>query len=57
MEMEWFEIGGMMIGLVVGLMALGIPVAFAFLLSNIVGALFPNPARAKIAERMPRKTL
>jgi tripartite ATP-independent transporter DctM subunit len=28
----------MMIGLVVGLMALGIPVAFAFLLSNIVGA-------------------
>ena len=36
--MEWFEIGGMMIGLVVGLMALGIPVAFAFLLSNIVGA-------------------
>lgn len=38
MEMEWFEIGGMMIGLVVGLMALGIPVAFAFLLSNIVGA-------------------
>ncbi len=38
MDMEWFEIGGMMIGLVVGLMALGIPVAFAFLLSNIVGA-------------------
>ena len=38
MELEWFEIGGMMIGLVVGLMALGIPVAFAFLLSNIVGA-------------------
>jgi tripartite ATP-independent transporter DctM subunit len=38
MDMEWFEIGAMMIGLVVGLMALGIPVAFAFLLSNIVGA-------------------
>ena len=38
MDMEWFEIGGMMVALVVGLMALGIPVAFAFLLSNIVGA-------------------
>ena len=36
--MEWYEIGGMMIGLVVALMALGIPVAFAFLLANVIGA-------------------
>ncbi len=36
--MAWYETGALMLGLVVGLMALSVPVAFAFLLANIVGA-------------------
>ena len=34
----WWEAGGLMLSLVIGLMALGAPVAFAFLITNIVGA-------------------
>ncbi len=37
--MEWYTAGLMMLGLVVGLMALSIPVAFAFLIANVVGAM------------------
>ena len=36
--MEWYTAGILMLGLVVGLMALSIPVAFAFLIANVVGA-------------------
>ncbi len=36
--MEWYTAGLLMLGLVVGLMALSIPVAFAFLIANVVGA-------------------
>ncbi len=35
--MEWYQAGGLLIGCVVGLMALGFPVAFTFLLTNILG--------------------
>ena len=37
--MEWYTAGIMMLGLVVALMALSIPVAFAFLIANVVGAM------------------
>ena len=36
--MEWYEAAILLVGLVVGLMLLGVPVAFAFLASNIAGA-------------------
>lgn len=36
--MAWYETIGMMFGMIVGLMGLGMPVAFAFLIANIVGA-------------------
>ena len=35
--MEWYESGGLLIGSIVFLMALGFPVAFAFLLTNVMG--------------------
>ena len=37
--MEWYEAAALLVGLVVALMLLGVPVAFAFLSSNVVGAL------------------
>ena len=36
---EWYAAGLLMLGLVVALMALSIPVAFAFLIANVVGAM------------------
>jgi len=36
--MEWWEAAIFMLGMVIGLMALCVPVAFAFLIANIVGA-------------------
>lgn len=36
--MAWFEAGGLLMGLVVGLMLLGMPVAFAFLGVSVIGA-------------------
>ena len=36
--MPWYDAFGLMIGLVLVLMALGLPVAFAFIAANIVGA-------------------
>lgn len=35
--MEWYEAGGLLIGSIVFLMAIGFPVAFAFMLTNIMG--------------------
>ncbi|MGE0744188.1 MAG: TRAP transporter large permease subunit [Rhodospirillales bacterium] len=35
--MEWYQAGGLLIGSIVFLMALGFPVAFAFMLTNILG--------------------
>ena len=35
--MEWYAAGGLMLGMVLGLMALGFPVAFAFLGANVIG--------------------
>jgi len=35
----WYVAGSLMLGVVVVLMALGIPVAFAFLIANVVGAM------------------
>ena len=35
--MEWVEIACLMLGMVIGLMALGLPVAFAFLIADLVG--------------------
>ena len=37
--MEWYTAGGLMLGMVIGLMVLGLPVALAFLTANIVGSL------------------
>ena len=37
--MEWYVAGGLLLGTVVVLMALSIPVAFAFLLTNLIGVL------------------
>ncbi len=36
---EWYEIAAFLVGMVIALMLLGIPVAFAFLTANIVGAM------------------
>ena len=36
---EWYSIAGFLVGLVIAFMLLGIPVAFAFLTANIIGAL------------------
>lgn len=36
---EWYSIAGFLVGLVIALMLLGIPVAFAFLTANIIGAM------------------
>ena len=37
--MEWYEAAALLVGIVVALMLLGVPVAFAFLASNLVGVL------------------
>jgi tripartite ATP-independent transporter DctM subunit len=37
--MEWYAAGALLIGLIVGLMALGVPVAITFMATNIVGTL------------------
>ena len=36
---DWVSILALMLGMVIGLMALGVPVAFAFLVADLVGAL------------------
>ncbi len=36
---EWYSIAGFLVGMVILFMLLGVPVAFAFLIANIVGAL------------------
>ena len=36
--MEWYEAAGFLVGLVIFLMLLGIPVAFAFMATNVLGA-------------------
>ncbi len=36
---EWYEIAGFLVGMVIVFMLLGIPVAFAFLTANIIGAM------------------
>ena len=35
--MEWYWAGGLMLGAVLGFMAIGFPVAFAFLAANVIG--------------------
>lgn len=35
--MEWYEAGGLLLGCVVGGMALGFPVAFTFMITNVIG--------------------
>ncbi len=37
--MEWYQAAALLIGLVVAFMALGVPVAFAFLATNVIGVL------------------
>ena len=37
--MEWYEAAALLVGMVVALMLLGVPVAFAFLASNLLGAM------------------
>jgi tripartite ATP-independent transporter DctM subunit len=37
--MEWYYAGGMLIGLIIVMMALGVPVAVAFMATNIIGTL------------------
>lgn len=38
MAMEWYEAGSLLIGSIVFLMALGFPVAIAFMITNVMGA-------------------
>ncbi len=35
--MEWYEAGALLLGLIVAGMAIGLPVAFSFLLTNVIG--------------------
>jgi tripartite ATP-independent transporter DctM subunit len=42
MELEWYSAFALLLGMVIFMMALGVPVAIAFLTSNIVGWLFFN---------------
>lgn len=35
---EWYSIAGFLVGMIIALMLLGLPVAFAFLTTNIIGA-------------------
>ena len=35
---EWYSIAGFLVGMIIVLMLLGLPVAFAFLTTNIIGA-------------------
>ena len=37
--MEWYAAGGLLLGLIVGLMMLGVPVAITFMATNVVGTL------------------
>ena len=37
--MEWYWAGGLMLGAVLGFMAIGFPVAFAFLAANVIGVM------------------
>ncbi len=41
--MEWYEVGGLFIGMVIALMALGVPVAFAFLAVSAIGVMIVFP--------------
>jgi len=55
--MVWYEAGGLLLGCIVAGMALGIPVAFTFLLTNIVGIfVFANgwPGLIQIADNATR---
>jgi tripartite ATP-independent transporter DctM subunit len=36
--MDWYQVLGLLIGMLLGFMALGMPVVFAFLASNLIGA-------------------
>lgn len=40
--MEWYWAFAMLLGMIISMMALGIPVAIAFLTTNIIGWLFFN---------------
>ena len=35
--MEWYQAGGLMLGMVLAMMALGTHVAYAFMIANMVG--------------------
>ncbi len=36
---EWYSIAGFLVGMIIALMLIGFPVAFAFLMTNIIGAM------------------
>ena len=36
--MEWYAAGGLLLGCVVGGMALGFPVAITFMITNVIGS-------------------
>ena len=44
--MEWYYAGAMLIGLIIAMMALGVPVAVAFMATNIIGTLVFDRRRA-----------
>ena len=35
--MEWYEAGALLLGMIIAGMAIGLPVAFSFLLTNVIG--------------------
>ena len=45
--MEWYEALGLLVGSIIVLMAMGMPVALAFLAANILGAWVFNGRRAR----------
>jgi len=50
MTMEWYEAAGFLIGMVVLFMALSMPVAFAFLVANVIGGLIFLGGTASLAQ-------
>ena len=54
--MAWYEAGGLLVGIILLLMAIRVPVAFAFLMANLVGALVFIGGEAAIKQLLANAT-
>ena len=54
--MEWYHALFILLGLVIGLMALGVPVAFSFMASNLIGAWFFIGGTASVLQVVDNST-